>query len=505
MSRINVIGTPLLSQLYEIMSRIDKNRTLSMFTLMFEGRKTNEIKTVITNLLKEYGEVSIRSIAKAAELSNDNETDRKAIRRVLLSLKEQGRIIPKGSGRARVYVSSSSLTEQAAQQGNVIENPVKEFGAFKGVDLSSESRSLLSYISQELSERTHVGYQQDFLRSYEPNKTSYLTPDQRDDLLAIGRVEATIHPAGTYARNILNRLLIDLSWNSSRLEGNTYSLLETKRLIELGETAVGKNATEAQMILNHKAAIEYIVESAEHEEITSQEICSVHALLSENLLGDTAASGRLRKIAVGIGKSNYIPIDNPHLLKECFDIFIDKINAITDPFEQSLFSIVHLSYLQAFEDVNKRTSRIVANIPLIKENLKPLSFAEVDQTTYVSALLGVYERNDVSLIRDLYIWAYKRSSQKYTAIQQAMGEPNLLKLQYRKLIQKIVQSIILEKIAGPNIVQKIKDLIAKNDIPQSERDKLFDLVETEIISLHEGSVARFKVRPSEFQEWKDLQ
>ena len=468
--------------------------------------RTEKIEDVILNLLSTEPEVSVRSIANVLEVSSDDLTSRKAISRALKSLVEQNLIIPKNSGRSRVYVKSdqTSETDESTDRGNE-SNPVADISPFKGIRLSPESQSLLRYISQGINERTPVGYNQEFLRSYEPNKTFYLTLQQREKLLETGRVESIVRPAGTYARNILNRLLIDLSWNSSRLEGNTYSLLETKRLIELGETATGKDASEAQMILNHKAAIEYIVDSVQDEPITSLEIYSIHALLSENLLGDPAASGRLRDIIVTIGASTYVPLENPQVLRECFDLLVDKINRIEDPFEQSLFSIVHLSYLQAFEDINKRTARLVANIPMIKENLKPLSFTEVDQQAYVSALLGVYERNDISLIRDLYIWAYNRSSQKYTAIQQSMGEPNLLKLQYRQVIHDIINTIITERVAGTEIVRKIQELIEASNIAETDRQAVFNLIETEIFSLHEGNAARFRVRPSEFQAWKALQ
>ena len=468
---------------------------------MREPKKTAELETVILTLLNRDSEVSIRSIAAAAGLSKDDDTERKAIRRALLSLEERKMIVPEGSARSRVYVLSS----QPADGGPTTEAIADKLGSFKGIELSPDSKALLEYVSKDVKERTPVGYDQDFLRSYEPNQSFYLSPDQRKKLAADGRVEAIDRPAGTYARNILNRLLIDLSWNSSRLEGNTYSLLETKRLIEFGEEAAGKDASEAQMILNHKAAIEYAVESADEDRITPHEIYSVHALLSENLLGDPAASGRLRSLIVGIGGSTYMPLENPHILQECFDHFVEKLNAITDPFEQSIFSIVHLSYMQAFEDVNKRTARLVANIPLIKANLKPLSFTDVDPTAYVSALLGVYERNDVSLIRDLYIWAYNRSSQKYTAVQQSLGEPNLLKLRYREPVREIVRSIILEKVAGEQVVQKIRELIETKNVPDDDLDALFHLIETEIISLHDGNIARYKVRPSEFQTWKALQ
>lgn len=462
--------------------------------------KTAEIESLILNILTTQPEVSIRSIAEAAGFSPDNETQRKAIQRALISLEENNSIIPEGAGRSRVYVLSAAEKQKVSQSKETGNNDY-----FAGITLSPESENLLKSVSQPITGRMPVGYNLDFLNLYEPNETFYLSAGQRENLLALGRVETTERPAGTYARNILDRLLIDLSWNSSRLEGNTYSLLETKRLIELGETVSGKDAAEAQMILNHKSAIEYIVETSADEQITTHEVCSIHALLSENLLGDPAASGRIRNIAVSIGGSTYIPLENPHLLRECFQLFLEKINRIKDPFEQSFFSIVHLSYLQAFEDVNKRTARIVANIPLVKQNLKPLSFTDVNKDAYVTALLAVYETNNISLLRDLYLWAYRRSSQRYTAIQQSLGEPNLLKLKYRTEIQEIVRTIILEKTKGNQVTKKIQELTDEKDVPESVRSEFINLIETEIMSLHEGSVARFKVRPSEYQVWKDLQ
>lgn len=459
--------------------------------------KTAEIESIILKMLAKQSEVSIRPIAAAAGLSSTDETDRKAIRRALISLTEKGFLISKGEGRSRVYVLSAV-------------QPLESDGArandyFAEITLSSESESLLKTVSQSVAGRAPVGYNFDFLYLYEPNAVSYLSAEQREHLFTLGRVETTVRPAGTYARNILDRLLIDLSWNSSRLEGNTYSLLETKRLIELGETVSGKDAAETQMILNHKAAIEYIVETSDEEQITSHEVCSIHALLSENLLGDSSASGRIRDRGVSIGGSTYIPLENPQVLREYFQIFVEKLNGIRDPFEQSFFAIVHLSYLQAFEDVNKRTARLVANIPLVKQNLKPLSFTDVNKDAYVRALLAVYETNNISLMRDLYLWAYTRSSQRYTAIQRSLGEPNLLKLKHRLEIQEIVRTIILEKTEGAKVTKKIKDLTDAKTFPESERQELINLIETEILNLHEGSVARFKVRPSEYKAWKALQ
>ncbi len=123
----------------------------------------------------------------------------------------------------------------------------------------------------------------------------------------------------------------------------------------------------------------------------------------------------------------------------------------------------------------------------------------------MKALLGVYEKNDVSLIRDLYIWAYTRSSQRYSAIQQAMGEPNLLKLKYRIVIQEIVRTVVLEKIEGSQVVHRVQNLIQAQKLPEADQSELFKVIETEILSLHDGNIARFKIRPSEFQAWRELQ
>ncbi len=202
----------------------------------------------------------------------------------------------------------------------------------------------------------------------------------RTELLAHGQAVGADEPAGTYARRIAHRLLIDLSWNSSRLEGNTYSLLETERLIQEGEAASGKGALEAQMILNHKDALEFLIDSAGEIDFNRYTLLNLHALLSDNLLADPMACGRLRSISVGIGRTVFLPLEGPQRIEECFQQILDTAAAIADPFEQAFFAMVHLPYLQPFEDVNKRVSRLAANIPLIKRNLCPLSFVDVPAT-----------------------------------------------------------------------------------------------------------------------------
>jgi Fic family protein len=298
----------------------------------------------------------------------------------------------------------------------------------------------------------------------------------------------------------LQRLLIDLSWNSSRLEGNTYSLLDTQRLLSQGQVATDKSAAEAQMILNHKEAIEFIVESAEDIGLNRYTITNLHALLSNNLLPDPAAPGRLRTFAVGIGKSVYTPLAVPQQIEEFFDLILAKADSITDPFEQAFFVMVQLPYLQPFDDVNKRVSRLAANIPLAKYNLAPLSFVDVPQDLYVQGLLGVYELQRVELLRDVFLWAYERSCLRYAAVRQSLGEPDPFRLQYRDDIRMLVMLIVTNNESQAEAKQKITTFATQ--LPEVDRTRFIEVVETELLGLHEGNFARYRIRPSEFAAWK---
>ena len=162
-----------------------------------------------------------------------------------------------------------------------------------------------------------VVYRTEFLEQYHPNHTAYLPLKLREQLHALGRSPAEQTPAGTFARDILNRLLIDLSWASSQLEGNTYSRLDTARLIEFGQEAEGKDAFETQMILNHKQAIEFLVHSPEQALVSQDTIVALHALLSDGLMPDPAMCGRIRSRAVEIGGSVYLPVALPQRLRPC--------------------------------------------------------------------------------------------------------------------------------------------------------------------------------------------
>jgi hypothetical protein len=370
-----------------------------------------------------------------------------------------------------------------------------------GIPLSKAGAEVQAYVRQPAEKRKPVGYDRAFLDSYRPNVSAYLDPGERAHLLKVGTAEAGQQPAGTYAKQILNRLLIDLSWNSSRLEGNTYSLLDTKRLIDFGEEAEGKERLEAQMILNHKDAIEFLVGSAPEIGFNRYTILNLHAMLANNLLADEAAAGRLRRIAVGIEKSAFHPLEVPQLIEECFDQILATAAAIEDPFEQSFFVMVQLPYLQPFDDVNKRVSRLAANIPLIKGNLSPLSFTDVPRSTYTDAMLGVYEMNRIDLLRNVFMWAYERSAARYAAVRQSLGEPDPFRLRYRAALREIVGSIVRERMNRKTAAAHISSWVSKN-IDDADHDRFREIAEGELLSLHEGNFARYQITPSEFESWQ---
>ena len=370
------------------------------------------------------------------------------------------------------------------------------------IPLSIAAQDIEKLINRPLMYRQPVAYNAQFLYDYVPNMTTYLTHDMRAELARLGHVGVSHLPAGTYVRQVMNRLMIDLSWNSSRLEGNTYSLLETERLLAGGDGAVGKKFEETQMILNHKAAIEMLADQADEIAFNRYTICNLHALLSDNLLFDRNACGRLRTRAVGISGTVYYPLQVPQRIEDHFMEILTKAEMIDDPFEQAFFVMVHLPYLQPFEDVNKRVSRLAANIPLIRRNLCPLSFVDVPQRDYVNGLIGIYELNRIEYMRDVFLWAYRRSAARYGAVLQTLGEPDPFRLRHRVQISELTRGVVLAPMDKGQAAQWIAQQ-AKIMVTEMDRQRMIQEVEEELSSLHEGSIARHRLRPGEFRTWQE--
>jgi hypothetical protein len=416
-----------------------------------------------------------------------------------------GRLVKVGDDRwAKYSLPAAEGAKALASEKPAAVRAAAEKTEQEAVPLSRASKEMRTYLSRSVNARKPVGYNREFLDSYRPNQAFYLSEEQRAHLAQVGKPNFADQTAGTYAKQILNRLLIDLSWNSSRLEGNTYSLLDTTRLIELGEAAGGRDRLEAQMIVNHKDAIEFLVNEAEGIGFNRYTILNLHGILAQNLLPDPGAPGRLRRMGVGIGKSTFHPLELPQLIEECFNHLLDTAAAIQDPFEQALFAMVQLPYLQPFDDVNQRVSRLSANIPFIKRNLSPLSFIDVPRALYTEALLGVYELNKLDLLRDVFIWAYERSAARYAAVRQSLGEPDPFRFKHKAALRQIVGEVVRGRMDSKAAAAYVAAWVEKNDIPEAEREKLRDMAEAELVSLHEGNFARYQIRPSEFEAWQQV-
>jgi len=457
----------------------------------------NELNVVLQVISRFTGGASLEDIAGMLDIT----LSRRTLQRRISLLVKQKRITISGRGRGSRYIVSlpdSKIDADLILPGLQTDALIETYPP-----VSEEGSEIKGYVRQPLQIRKPMGYNRSFLDTYRPNVTFYLSSETRQHLFEIGRSADGQRPAGTYARKIFGRLLIDLSWNSSRLEGNTYSLLDTERLLESGEAVEGRDARETQMILNHKAAIELLVEQAEETELNRFTLLNLHALLSDNLLADPGACGRLRSIPVAIDGTVYHPLEVPQLIEECFNQILDISAAIKDPFEQSFFVMVHLPYLQPFEDVNKRVSRLAGNLPLIRNNLCPLSFVDVPERAYIDGIIGVYELNRIELIKDVFVWAYERSAARYSAVRQSLGEPDPFRMRYRLLISETVVSVVLsemnKKAAAAFIRQRAADEISSED-----RDRFIEVVETEVMNLHEGNIARYRVRLSQFQAWRKM-
>lgn len=419
------------------------------------------------------------------------DVSRRTAQRWIQQFLGDGCLQAQGAGRARRYRVLTPAT------GPQTTTPPPWVGA---IPLSADSSDVLAYISQPVQARKPVGYQPDFLERYRPGETHYLSEPLRRQLHRMGRTAQVGAPAGTYSRAILNRLLIDLSWASSHLEGNTYTRLDTRALIEQGRAAQGKATIETQMILNHKTAIELLVENIETVGFDRYTLLNLHSALAENLLPNPADEGRIRQHAVDIGQSVYRPLSGAVAIEAALETMLGKAARITDPFEQSLFLLVHLPYLQPFADMNKRTSRLMANLPLFRANLCPLTFVDVPESAYGSATLGVYEMTRVELLRDLFVWAYERSTQEYLAIRQTLAEPDPLRLHWRELVREAIRSVVTQPGRDPLVL--IEEAVSRGGVPAGEQTQVQALVIEELRRLHEGVLARYGLRPSEFLNWQ---
>jgi hypothetical protein len=195
----------------------------------------------------------------------------------------------------------------------------------------------------------------------------------------------------------------------------------------------------------------------------------------------------------------YTPIAVPQIIEDEFELILREARAIPDPMEQSFFAMVHIPYLQPFRDVNKRTSRLTANIPLIKANLCPLSFVDVPEQAYAEGTLVIYEQNDVSLLRDVFVWAYERSCSQFTVLREAMGTPDPIRLNYRMPLRAVVTEVV-ESAAWPT-GHDLVALAERHRVNEADREAFAATALRDLKALRADTIGRYRLRPSQFEHW----
>ncbi|HEX8956344.1 MAG TPA: Fic family protein [Burkholderiaceae bacterium] len=388
-----------------------------------------------------------------------------------------------GAGRATRY----AISKQGGAQGAT---PVTTGSGFR---FSEDCRPLLEHLRGPLTSRKPVTYDRFFLGLYEPNQQHYLPADLADRLFAQGRARGQ-QPAGTYARRVLEQLLIDLSWHSSRLEGNRMSLLDTEQLFARGQADEGD--IDALMLLNHKQAIEFIVDAGPQYGIVDPVVRNIQSVLMQGLLPSNANLGQVRSTVVTIADSVYVPLQAPQLLAELLSAVLDKARNIRNPVEAAFFLWIHIAYLQPFEDGNKRTSRLCANLPLMLQNCAPLSFLDVEQGDYALAMLAVYEQCNVSLAVELFVWTYRRSIEKYAVLLEAMGAPDQFRQRYREQLGEAVRNVVTQDTPVAAAVDAL-------GLPPNDVETFEAMLRQELEHLEVFNCARFRLGLNLAKRWID--
>lgn len=412
---------------------------------------------------------------------------RSTINQILARLVEAGKLQRRGAGRATTYHLVARHDDSPA-----VTEPDRTAGPSPTtlVNRSARASALQASLGRPLGSRTPVTYQREFVDRYQPNNTFLLPEGLAQELFERGRLPGRL-PAGTYARRVLEQLLIDLSWYSSRLEGNNKTLLDTRELFQRGRSP-GDDA-DATMLLNHKEAIEFIVDAVPEYGIVVPVVRNIQAILMNDLLEATEL-GSTRAKLVDISDSVYLPTKVPQLIEEMLGSIVEKARAIRNPVESAFFLWVNIAYLQPFADGNKRTSRLSANLPLLISNCAPLSFIDVTQSDYANAMLGVYEERNPALAIELFEWTYRRSIERYQVIVAAMGAPDPLRSRYREQIGDAVRAIVHGRHP---LAQALGDLA----LPAEDYDFVASAVSADLASLEVYNCARFRLPIGATERW----
>lgn len=338
---------------------------------------------IISVFLKKDG---LRSSDIFEEMTNMGEDiSLVTIKRYLSKMTNRGFLTVSGTGRATSY----KITVKSR--------------IFSDVDAKQ-------YISLDPDSRYGLhGYNFDLLKSF-PSDIFTEEEMKRLEIATKEYEKRTKDLSDAIKKKELERLVIELAWKSSKIEGNTYTILDTEKLILENKEAAGHSKAEARMILNHKDAFEYIHKySSQFKNITRKNLEELHAIIIRNL----DIEREFRTKPVGVVGSIYRPLDNIHQIADAIDDLASAVIRCRDPYAKALTALLGISYIQLFEDGNKRTSRLMANALLMSHSLAPLSYRSVSEEDYRDAMLVFYELNSIVPMRNILIGQYEFATQNY--------------------------------------------------------------------------------------------
>ncbi|WP_462254265.1 Fic family protein [Ferruginibacter sp.] len=316
-------------------------------------------------------------------------------------------------------IDISIATLKRALQKLIAEQLVSSTGKLKSTKYEISTQYAIvrpidvnQYFEKEIDERVIQNNFNHLLLKEILSKISLFTKEELSQLNQLQNVYTSNSSKLTPSeyKNELERLAIDLSWKSSQIEGNTYSLLETERLLKDKETAAGKTKDEATMLLNHKDAIDFIVANPDYiKTLYVSSIEDIHSILVKEL----GISKNVRNRRVGISGTNYKPLDNEFQIKEALKDMCSIVNNNNNVFEKALLTLVLISYIQPFADGNKRTARIIGNAILMSNHYCPVSFRTIDSVEYKKAMLIFYEQNNINPFKKIFINQFEFAVKTY--------------------------------------------------------------------------------------------
>lgn len=347
---------------------------------------------------------------------------------------------------------------------------------------------------------TPIPYDEYRLDAYVNGVSSFFTKEQKEALVKAGQMPNGMTHSD-YLTSINRKLLVEASWASSALEGNTYSLIDTEELFDFGNQKGGAKHEEAMMLLNHKHAIEYILENINEICVTRRDVINIHALLSSGLLKNPEDEGNLRRRAVMIGQSTYTPIDVPSILKEQFEKLIDRANEIKDVFDKSFYLLINIAYLQPFIDVNKRTSRLTCNIPLLKAGMIPMSFFQMSRTGYEKGIVHYYETGDFRRIASEFVSCYQISAARFREVMEVKPLPEHIRLVglHRKEIRSAVRSAVLNKVP---LDEAIEVEFGNKKLEPEQMEFIVSYIEKSVNGLSEGNLILYGLTEGDLAAFK---